>query len=376
MKTTQLILFLFMFPMLSNAEDTLIFKGQISAYTHYNPTNDLQLWTGARYIPQLNYNISVPKKRLIDFEASANIYGNVGLEPGQFEADGNIKPYRAWARYSGEQFEVRLGLQKINFGSAMMLRPLMWFDQLDPRDPLQLTDGVWGLLGRYYFLNNANLWIWSLWCNKDPKMWETAKTIQKYPELGGRFQSPLAGGESAFTYHFRIADTRGFAMPSIADEEVAENRFGIDGKWDLGVGLWFEAVWITKSRNIGILTNQQIFNAGVDYTFGIGNGLNVVFEQLAFSSGLKPFSFSANYWFSGLAATYPPSIFDNLHAIIYFDWMTKSFYNFINWGKQFNKFDFNLMAYWNPENYNMPAQNTDRMLYGGKGLQLMVVYNH
>ena len=68
-------------------------------------------------------------------------------------------------RYSSDQFELRLGLQKINFGSASMLRPLMWFDQMDPRDPLHLTDGVWGLLARYYFLNNANIWLWGLYGN-------------------------------------------------------------------------------------------------------------------------------------------------------------------------------------------------------------------
>jgi hypothetical protein len=69
-----------------------------------------------------------------------------------FSSNGDIKPYRLWARYSTSQLEIRAGLQKINFGSANILRPLMWFDQMDPRDPLQLTDGVWGILGRYYTL--------------------------------------------------------------------------------------------------------------------------------------------------------------------------------------------------------------------------------
>ena len=66
------------------------------------------------------------------------------------------------------KLHIEPGLQKINFGSATMLRPLMWFDQVDPRDPLQLTDGVWGVLGRYYFLNNANIWLWGLYGNKNP----------------------------------------------------------------------------------------------------------------------------------------------------------------------------------------------------------------
>ena len=90
-----------------------------------------------------------------------------------------------------------------------MLRPLMWFDKIDPRDPLQLTDGVWGLLARYYFLNNANIWLWGLYGNEKPKTWEIGKTNQHYPEFGGRFQSPVPKGEAAVSYHFRMADTRG-----------------------------------------------------------------------------------------------------------------------------------------------------------------------
>ena len=110
------------------------------------------------------------KKRLIDFEASANIYGNAGIHFfDSASADGNISPYRVWGRYSTKQLEVRLGLQKINFGTATMLRALRWFDEVDPRDPLQLTDGVWGGLARYYFLNNTNIWIWVLYGTDRPK---------------------------------------------------------------------------------------------------------------------------------------------------------------------------------------------------------------
>jgi len=34
--------------------DSLIFKGQLSIYAHYNANNNLPFWTGGRYIPQLN----------------------------------------------------------------------------------------------------------------------------------------------------------------------------------------------------------------------------------------------------------------------------------------------------------------------------------
>ena len=147
-------------PIVAQIKDYVGLRGQASAWANINPGNDLPLRMGLRYIPQLNINAQLGDGRLLDFEFSANINGSGGIKPfDEYDHEGNIKPYRVWARYSGNQFEVRMGLQKINFGSASMLRPLMWFDQVDPRDPLQLTDGVWGILGRYYFLNNVNIFI-------------------------------------------------------------------------------------------------------------------------------------------------------------------------------------------------------------------------
>ena len=94
------------------------------------------------------------------------MYGSVLYHPfDSSQVDAAIKAYRLWGRYTGHQFEVRVGLQKIDFGSAMMLRPLQWFDEMDPRDPLNFTTGVYGALGRYYFLNNANIWGWILYGN-------------------------------------------------------------------------------------------------------------------------------------------------------------------------------------------------------------------
>lgn len=374
MKQIVFLPFIFLFMCHGKAQDSITFSGQLSGHAHYNSSNDLPVWLGGRYIPRLNAGKAITKRSLLDFEVSANIFGNLGFKPlKKYEADGKIKPYRAWVRFSADQFEMRLGLQKINFGSAMLLRPLMWFDQLDPRDPLQLTDGVYCILGRYYFISNTNVWIWGLWGNKAAKMWETGKTNQHYPELGGRLQTPVMKGEVAFTYHFRIADTRDFDHPW---KEVAENRFALDGKWDAGAGLWFEAVWINKSKNTGTLTNQQIINVGMDYTIGIGNGLTLVFEQLLFSSDYKPFIFNESFWFSGLACTYPVSIFDNFQVITYYDWRNREAYNFLNWKKQLNMIEINIMAYWNPENYNIPAQGGNKVLYGGKGIQLIIVYNH
>ncbi|MDO1446496.1 hypothetical protein Q0590_09565 [Rhodocytophaga aerolata] len=363
------------FAQVTQKQDTLLVKGQISSWLNINMDNKMPLWLGGRYIPQANYTLQFPKNKLIDFEGSLNISGQAGFHPfDSATADGSIRPYRIFGRYSAKQFETRIGLQKINFGSATMLRPLMWFDQVDPRDPLQLTNGVWGILGRYYFLNNANIWLWGLYGNDRPKTWEIAKTSQKYPELGGRFQSPVPKGEAAITYHFRMADMGEFVNAEM--EQVPENRIGLDAKWDIGIGVWVEGVWIHKSKNVGAFTNQELITVGADYTFGWGNGVNVVYEQFLSSYDERVFAFSNSITMSAVSLSYPLGMFDNLSSIVYYDWMNKKAYNFVNWKHQFKKFFIYTMAYWNPVNSQLPQQGVAGNIYAGKGIQVMLVYNH
>jgi hypothetical protein len=292
------------------------------------------------------------------------------------EFDGKIKPYRIWARYSTHQLELRAGLQKINFGSASLLRPLMWFDQVDPRDPLKLTDGVWGVLGRYYFLNNANVWLWGLMGNDNRKGWEIISSKSNIPEFGGRVQLPVPRGEAAFTFHRRTADTESLPFSTSNFDEIPENRFGFDTKLDLTVGFWLEGAWINKRENVGIYTNQEMLNAGMDYTFGIGNGLNVVFEQLLVLYDENPFGNEQKLSFSTLNVSYPIGLFDDLSLIFYYDWTNNSAYNFINWQKQFNKITLFVMGYVNPKNYSIPTQGMGENIFAGSGIQLMIVFNH
>lgn len=359
------------------SRDTLTFSGQASAWTFINEQNP-KTGFGARYIPQLNYSFSNKRDQLFDLEVSANLNTSINyFTRDSIPTAANLTAYRAWARYSTEQLEIRVGLQKINFGSASMLRPLMWFEQVDPRDPLRITTGVWGILGRYYFLNNANVWLWALAGNHAPKTWELGKTQKWKPEFGGRIQTPFAAGEAGLSFHHRQADTRGMAEGVPEFSSIPENRIGIDGKWDYVVGIWIEAAWINKAKDVGSLTNQHIFNVGSDYTFNIGNGLNATFEQLFIAYDHTPFEFSRPTWFSALSLSYPATISDTFNAIVYYDWTNSSSYNFINWKRQFNKFYLYVMGYWNPSTYALPQQQgSGGTLFTGKGIQIMFVYNH
>lgn len=379
MKTRIFLATLFL-PLLLQAQDTsnFTFKGQASLWANSNFNEDEPIRFGARYLPQMNYTIELSNNQLIDFEASANIYGSLGYRPNEdwSSNDEIVRPYRGWVRWSGNQFELRAGLQKINFGSAMMLRPLMWFDQVDPRDPLQLTDGVWAILGRYYFLNNANIWLWGLYGNEGPKTWELGQTLKKTPEFGGRVQLPIPMGETGFSFHHRTVDTQPFMHILTPYQQIPESRYGFDAKWDVEVGLWMEATWIQKHKDWGSATNQHLFNLGTDYTFGIGNGLNIVAEHLVFATAASPFEFENTIHFSGASLSYPLGMFDNISAIVYYDWTNENAYNFINWKKDLNQLSFYLMAFWNPETFQLPQQNQGAEMFAGRGLQVMVVWNH
>lgn len=364
----------------SDVKTNFRFSGQASGWLHATPDIDRKFWLGGRYIPQINYEINIPDNHKIDFEGSANIYGDIGFRKfNNSHADGYIDPYRLWVRYSSAHTEVRLGLQKINFGPARMFRPLMWFDSTDPRDPLQMTNGVWGGLFRYYFNNNANIWFWTLVGNEDLKGWEVAKTTgTNRPEIGGRIQYPLSFGEIAVSYHHRKASFD-FFMPNIPPgtdrTKALENRIGFDIRADLVVNLWLEASWTHYNKNLDFLTNQQIITLGTDYTFDIGNGLAVTAEHLLYGSDRKAFEFKDALNFTGITLSYPITMVDNIDTIIYYDWKNKKVYTFANWKKEYNQLTFYLMAYWNPKRYDMPGQALNSR-FVGKGIQLMVVWNH
>lgn len=357
-------------------QSPLNWKGQVSAWTNINDSRDWPVWLGARFLPQINGAYKTGKDSRFHFEASANINGSVGCHPfDSVNHDGVLKAYRFWMSFSTLRFEIRAGLQKINFGSATNLRPLMWFDRVDPRDPLQMTDGVWGLLSRYYFQNNANIWFWVLYGNNDPKTWELGVSTRQYPEWGGRLQYPAGKGELAMTYHHRVVDSRNLESLHPVFGNIAEDRLGMDGKWDLGPGLWFEAVWLRKQHNIGVLTHQHMLTLGADNTFPMGQGLNIVLEHLLFWYNEKAFRFDENVSFSSLSLSYPLNMNDQIAALIYYDWTHNGSYNIITWRRYFNRVSMYAMFYANPNSYQVPFNNSETSLFAGKGFQIMAVWN-
>ncbi|MFZ2055003.1 MAG: hypothetical protein WAU81_12520 [Candidatus Aminicenantales bacterium] len=355
------------------------YKGLISfwLFDNFERSSDTQL--GGRFIPEFSLSQRVSGSYSLDAELSLNGYG-----VGQFrssddiQTEGEVKPYRFWLRLSTSRFEARLGLQKINFGSASLLRPLMWFDSLDPRDPLQLTDGVYGLLVRYYFQNNANIWVWGLYGNETAKGWESIATAKDTGEYGGRLQLPLLTGELAVTYHHRRFDlVPGPQAPmSLPGERVPESRIGLDGKWDLGIGLWFEGTLTHQESDLLPQSWQRAYAFGVDYTLGLGNGLNIMGEHLRLDRSEKAFRQGEGVDFTALFLRYPGSVFVDLTAIFYYDWKEKEFYRFLSWQRTYDRWRFNIIAFWNPDDFLIYPTQAGANPFSGKGIQLMVVFNY
>jgi hypothetical protein len=352
------------------APPRLTLDGQLSAWGRFSPGGDLEGGAGGRYIPRAHYRVPLGGERLLDAECSVNLSGDAAFSPlDSLDAGGGVKLYRAWARYTTRRAEWRLGLQKINFGAARLLRPLAWFDQLDPRDPLQLTAGVRGFLFRYYFPGNANLWLWALHGNKGVKGFELSPVDGRYPEGGGRLQVPVPRGEAAVSYHFRVTDARPLGA---SRGKTGEHRLGLDLRVDVEVGLWLECAWTTLARGPGEHANQEMITVGGDYTFPLGNGLAATAEQLLFSLDETPFRLAGAATFSALSLAYPLGVFDNLSLVAYHDWQRGDPYLFVDWRRQFDHLTFHLLAYRAPRAPLLPGQGSG---FTGNGLQLLFTWN-
>ncbi len=351
------------------------FHGQVVSWAQYHAEVVEQSQIGVRFIPAFYGQKAVSATWQLSAEVSAHAYGfHTFAGWDRSHRDGELRLYRCWARLSSAQMEWRAGLQKIDFGSAMMLRPLMWFDRIDPRDPLQLTDGVYGLLLRYYFLNNANIWLWGLYGNDQPKGWEINASEAHKPEFGARLQWPVASGEIGVTYHRRIMDRqKGYLNDlRLGDASARENRYALDGKWDIGVGCWFEGVILHQQHQHALALYQQMITLGIDYTFAVGNGLHLTHEYLLWSSGTKALSSEELRTFSAASANYPLGILDLINVIIFYDWKHQECYRFANWRRSYDRWQLNMMAFWNPRQYTLSLNPRMSQVLSGKGIQVMI----
>lgn len=343
-------------------------RGEFSSWLGWRDKVEDKYIIGTRYLPEMTLSQPISIENSIDMLASAKLYFEAPLDELAINSDtSDAEFYRLWARWSEKQFEVRAGLQKINFGPAKILRSLMWFDRIDPRDPFGLTDGVKGVLIRRYFLDNSNVWFWGLYGNNDVKGLEAVATEEGFPEFGGRYQFPLKSGEMAFSYHHRVAEKS--LWPSNGNfklERAMEDRLAVDGFLDLGVGAWCEAVAMRDKVDSNLSLWSEFLTMGMDYTFEAG--VHVLGEHFIVAAGPDWDEVSSSKSISAFSADYALNMLDRIKVIITYDWFAYERQSFMGWQRTYDDWRFDLLGFSDKE------ESLNK--YSGDGIQFIVTFNH
>ena len=331
-------------------------RGQISVWSGASADQRYQM--GIRWLPEGALRLNCSDAVFSELRLSLNTYAS--LLTGQ--SDLKTKLYRLQWRLVTPQSETRIGLQKISFGPARLLRSLRWFDRMDPTDPLRLTSGVYALRYTYNFINNSAAWFWIMYGNTQTKGFEMLPSVSTKPEFGGRLQMPVPFGEAGITAHSRRVNQNASSF--------TENRLALDGRVDIFVGAWFEAsVQKSETRTLPFPWQKQL-TLGSDYTFGIGNGLYILAEHLFVSVSEDLFKNRLNGNTSAFMLSYPFGIFDSFQAFAYYSWNSGTFFQYYNWQRTFDSFILNFSLF----HYPVSKTPLSSMPLSGLGAQMMFIF--
>lgn len=365
MKSTLYIILLAIFS-IGQAQDqapTFEWRGQASLF-HASALQGSfsESPTTLRYIPQFRVDYQIDQRKRWGFDGAIDLYNHsIGDSLTRMDVDF----YRFTLRYDTPNTQIRVGLQKINFGPARMLRVLQWFDQLDPRDPLALSSGVWAIMGRHYFEGGGNLRIWTMadapdvtrsyWPAEDSWPWD----------VGARLEYPIPAGTFGLTVH-RLD------VSNVSD--VKENRFAGDVRVDAIVGLWSEMMFARIEDPTWVMDAFSIM-AGVDYTFGIGNGLYAALEMATTYQGGSGDEMPWQVRTLALTGNYTLGLSDGLTFYLYaldFPIRDSQIIPMLGWQHTRG----NWLVY--VALYNMPelASGGGMALPAGNGVQLNIAFNH
>jgi len=292
---------------------------------------------------------------LFSHNLTANMQVNLTLDQ---KFDFNWEIYRLWLRYASFSSEIRIGRQRLNFGPARLLRSLQWFDQIDPEDMFQHTSGVDALLFRH-FQGRSSLWLWGMLSKERLKGLEHYPSVEDNIEVGGRFDFPLLTGYIGLITHYR---------PEVAyrpTETAEELRFGLDGRWDYVVGLWFEAA-ASFIRNGGE-EDYSSLTLGADYS---RFGMTMTAEHFLVS----PVTFIDSDFFearirqaTALSVSYPFDIIDELSGSLYYEHETDDISAIVQWQRTYDHWKFGLGFF--------SYAGREETIYSGEGVVLTIQYN-
>ena len=351
----------------------VVFKGQFwsnNLYSDDAQKGQSSFETQLGYIPTLSYNKYLSDEKLFDIEWAYRINR---IYSGDALFSSVEKAYRAWVRFSSNKVEARLGLQKIAFGPAQMLRPTSWFDTIDLRDPTGQTDGVEAIRLRIFPSNLLSVWTWVI--NSD------ADTLS----YGGRLEVTTLGGDWGLTLHHDPVKSRKQVglLPIFMSE--SNTRAAIDYRYDGMVGFWFEGASLFSSADYH--SNYDLYNLltlGGDFTLPISNGILVMIESMQIYGNTRTnYNIASkeniNHTYTVFMTSMPVGLLHRLMAIAQLDWQSKRTYYYWQWAITYDRFSLNFSLSSNPKrvDYALEEEYLPTSLAGfGNGLQFTLIYNH
>ena len=309
------------------------------------------------YIPIISANKKLSHDSMVDLEWAYRLdrsYNGDSLE----EYHGKL--YRGWLRYTTQFIEARLGLQKVSFGPARVLRQLAWFDTIDLEDPTAQTEGVEAFRFRFFPSNSLAIWTWIMKGESDTLSY------------GGRGELSTNIGEWGFTFH---------QDPSKSLQPIGQlgnsifsphNRLAIDFRYDGVIGLWNESA-LVQSDNLEL----DMITVGADYTLSIANGILIMSESMYISIIEK--NSTSSQTLTVLMVNVPVGMGNHIMFISRLDWDENLTYNYLRWSNTYDHYSVNFILSVNPqkEDYNIPAEFLPQTLAEfGTGIQFMFIYNH
>lgn len=301
-------------------------KNRLSFYADIADKNSL---AGIDWMMELSKNVDLGFMELAgEYSHLSRLKTTFGED---FDADMSGEHYRYYLSLNRPQTEIRLGLQRLNFGSAKVLRPLMWFDNIDPMDSYQETKGVEALLWRHHWLNSANLWLWGIRGAEDPKGNEFIGGNKNSLEFGGRIQYPTLIGDAGICYH-----QRNLGMGD-------EYRLGMDLRMDHSIGSWLETSISYFNKSSQTINYSAFMSVGADFVLDIGNGLAITSECMlhALSNGDL---FKVTYDDIALAAMtdYPLGLLDSFRLLMSHTFKQKEYMIASSWLRTYDMLSFEI----------------------------------
>tara|TARA_Y100001970_G_scaffold268372_1_gene359565 strand:- start:8927 stop:9952 length:1026 start_codon:yes stop_codon:yes gene_type:complete len=320
-------------------------NGQL--WIDYNSDNEIASYV-AGYIPEFNmqnnkFEISYSNKIIIE------------------NSDYNNQDYRYWFRYKNNIIDLKIGLQKISFGSAFILRNLNWFDSIDFRNTTNQTIGQKALQLKYFSKMNYNFNFWAIPDNNnDVSYGSRLEFSNKFGNYGLVFYKDNTNYNHSVINMPQIISNQGFLVDFL---QLKENeRIGIDYRYDGIFGLWLESSYIKSINSFNLLNSMNFATMGIDYTVNIYNGIYVLYELMSYKFEAIDNSVLDGH-ISSLMIQYPIGILYDLSFIRIFDNQIKDTYSLIRLITTYDYFTVNYSYSFNPSEY-------------GDNFQVKIIYNY